>query len=109
MAGEILRGSRAVDRSPPWAMAPHLPLARRDGSRRNRSLTTPIAPQSWRGRPGMTLVCWRFLRGRAYSAARTGVGCNPRGAVMIYDSILGTIGRTPIVRINRLAPQHVTL
>jgi cysteine synthase A len=28
---------------------------------------------------------------------------------MIYDSILGTIGRTPIVRINRLAPSHVTL
>src|SRR5687767_15928511 len=28
---------------------------------------------------------------------------------MIYDSILGTIGRTPIVRINRLAPAHVTL
>ena len=28
---------------------------------------------------------------------------------MIYDSILGTIGRTPIVRINRLAPTHVTM
>jgi cysteine synthase A len=28
---------------------------------------------------------------------------------MIYDSILHTIGRTPIVRINRLAPSHVTL
>jgi cysteine synthase len=28
---------------------------------------------------------------------------------MIYDSILHTIGRTPIVRINRLAPAHVTL
>jgi len=28
---------------------------------------------------------------------------------MIYDSILGTIGRTPIVRINRLAPDHVTM
>ena len=28
---------------------------------------------------------------------------------MIYDSILSTIGRTPIVRINRLAPQHVTM
>jgi cysteine synthase len=28
---------------------------------------------------------------------------------MIYDSILGTIGRTPIVKINRLAPAHVTL
>ncbi|HUN26194.1 MAG TPA: cysteine synthase A [Steroidobacteraceae bacterium] len=28
---------------------------------------------------------------------------------MIYDSILGTIGRTPIVRINRLAPGHVSM
>jgi len=28
---------------------------------------------------------------------------------MIYDSILGTIGRTPVVRVNRLAPAHVTI
>jgi cysteine synthase A len=28
---------------------------------------------------------------------------------MIYESILQTIGRTPIVRINRLAPDHVTM
>src|SRR5882762_8097865 len=28
---------------------------------------------------------------------------------MIYDNILGTIGKTPIVRIQRLAPKHVTL
>jgi len=28
---------------------------------------------------------------------------------MIYQSILDTIGRTPIVRINRLAPAHVTM
>ncbi len=28
---------------------------------------------------------------------------------MIYDSVLATIGRTPIVRINRLAPKHVTM
>ena len=28
---------------------------------------------------------------------------------MIYDSILATIGRTPIVKINRLAPQNVTM
>ena len=28
---------------------------------------------------------------------------------MIYESILGTIGRTPIVRINRLAPSHATM
>jgi len=28
---------------------------------------------------------------------------------MIYDSILHTIGRTPIVRLNRIAPSHVTL
>ena len=28
---------------------------------------------------------------------------------MIYDNILGTIGRTPVVRINRLAPAHVQM
>jgi cysteine synthase A len=28
---------------------------------------------------------------------------------MIYDSILGTIGRTPVVKINRLAPDGVTM
>jgi cysteine synthase A len=28
---------------------------------------------------------------------------------VIYDSILGTIGRTPIVRIQRLAPKHVSM
>ncbi|MGH8132042.1 MAG: cysteine synthase A [Steroidobacteraceae bacterium] len=28
---------------------------------------------------------------------------------MIYDSILGTIGKTPVVRIQRLAPSHVTV
>jgi len=28
---------------------------------------------------------------------------------MIYDSILGTIGRTPIVRVQRLAPKNVTM
>jgi cysteine synthase A len=28
---------------------------------------------------------------------------------MIHESILGTIGNTPIVRINRLAPKHVTI
>ena len=28
---------------------------------------------------------------------------------MIHDNILGTIGRTPIVRIRRLAPRHVTM
>ena len=28
---------------------------------------------------------------------------------VIYDNILGTIGKTPIVRIQRLAPKHVTM
>ena len=28
---------------------------------------------------------------------------------MIYDDILQTIGRTPVVRINRIAPEHVTI
>jgi cysteine synthase A len=31
------------------------------------------------------------------------------GEVMIYESILGTIGRTPIVRLQRLAPSGVTV
>jgi len=28
---------------------------------------------------------------------------------MIHDNILGTIGRTPVVRIQRLAPRHATM
>jgi cysteine synthase len=28
---------------------------------------------------------------------------------MIYENILGTIGKTPIVRVNRLSPKHVTM
>ena len=28
---------------------------------------------------------------------------------MIYDSIMHTIGRTPVVRVNRIAPAHVTM
>ncbi len=28
---------------------------------------------------------------------------------MIYENILGTIGNTPVVKINRLAPEHVTM
>ena len=28
---------------------------------------------------------------------------------MIYDNILATIGRTPVVRLNRIGPKHVTL
>jgi cysteine synthase A len=32
-----------------------------------------------------------------------------QGFPMIHDSILGTIGRTPVVRLNRIAPANVTL
>src|SRR5471032_2764561 len=32
-----------------------------------------------------------------------------RGEPMIYDSILGTIGRTPIVRVQRHAPPGITM
>src|SRR6187402_2914896 len=32
-----------------------------------------------------------------------------KGTPMIHDSILDTIGRTPVVRLHRLAPSHVTL
>src|SRR3546814_11803535 len=37
--------------------------------------------------------------------------CHPSlpGPPMLYDSIVDTIGRTPIVRLQRLAPAHVTL
>jgi len=28
---------------------------------------------------------------------------------MIHDSILGTIGKTPVVQVQRLAPEHVTM
>ena len=28
---------------------------------------------------------------------------------MIYDSILDTIGNTPVVRLHRIAPDHVTM
>jgi cysteine synthase A len=28
---------------------------------------------------------------------------------MIHENILGTIGNTPVVRINKLAPPHVTM
>ena len=37
------------------------------------------------------------------------VGSAPRGETVIYNNITDTIGRTPIVRINRLAPAHVTM
>ena len=28
---------------------------------------------------------------------------------MIYQDILGTIGNTPVVRVNKLAPEHVDM
>src|SRR5438874_13805540 len=28
---------------------------------------------------------------------------------MIHENILGTIGNTPVVKINRIAPKHVTM
>jgi len=28
---------------------------------------------------------------------------------MIYNSILDTIGKTPVVRLNRIAPKHVEM
>src|SRR6266545_8329936 len=33
----------------------------------------------------------------------------PRETFMIYEDILGTIGNTPIVKIHRSAPPHVTM
>src|SRR5262245_53824788 len=43
---------------------------------------------------------WSRTHGRTASIKRGG---------MIHDSILGTIGKTPIVRIQRLAPNHTTM
>src|SRR5690606_25945960 len=42
---------------------------------------------------------------------RRSVGLSPAtpGLAMIHDSILGTIGRTPVVRLHRLAPANVEL
>lgn len=48
-----------------------------------------------------------------YQNGTTGLHCTPvfktRTNAMKYASILDTIGHTPIVRINRLAPEHVTM
>src|SRR5262245_7419641 len=38
-----------------------------------------------------------------------GISYAPFGGAMIYESILGTIGNTPVVRIHRLAPEGVTM
>src|SRR5690606_11618408 len=45
------------------------------------------------------------------AAGRGSVGPSPAtaGLAMIHDSILGTIGRTPVVRLNRIAPANVEL
>jgi cysteine synthase A len=50
--------------------------------------------------------------GLAAPGTRRHTNRHPRTATesaVIYDSILHTIGRTPIVRINKLAPKHVTM
>ncbi|MEC9343551.1 MAG: PLP-dependent cysteine synthase family protein [Pseudomonadota bacterium] len=38
-----------------------------------------------------------------------GGGRSTKGRGMLYDSVLETIGDTPVIRINRLAPDHVKL
>ena len=45
------------------------------------------------------------------SRAQTGLPATSadNGRAMIHDNILGTIGNTPVVRINKLAPAHVTM
>ena len=48
-------------------------------------------------------------RPRAHSRALSAPLFWLSGIDMIYDSILATIGRTPVVRINRLAPAHVEM
>jgi cysteine synthase A len=56
----------------------------------------------------------RFLRGMRRAAAVRYIriqenATQAKDQTMIYDSILHTIGRTPIVRVNNIAPKHVTI
>ncbi len=51
------------------------------------------------------IAIWYF-GGRRIALA---VYLQPGSALVIYDNILQTIGNTPVVRINRLAPEHVTM
>lgn len=53
--------------------------------------------------PAYSEVPFAWQRSRGSLATTTG------SDTVIYDSILDTIGNTPIVRINRLAPDHVTM
>src|SRR5690606_35240225 len=55
--------------------------------------------------PGVPSVAVRVAAGGG------SVGPSPAtaGLAMIHDSILGTIGRTPVVRLNRIAPANVEL
>src|SRR5579883_1027793 len=73
-------------------------------ARRRRSLL-PV----WDGAAPRAVPCRLAIRGRGSILDSSKPALRLSGAVMIHDSILGTIGRTPIVRINRLAPQHITM
>jgi cysteine synthase len=50
-------------------------------------------------------MCYLYMPNRVWRPLRR----NPRLKRMIYDSILHTIGRTPVVRVNKLAPAHTTM
>src|SRR5687768_4800304 len=76
------------------------------------TVTTPI----WQCNNTSTAVAKVQLTASQCSAHSRGPSARPfpsslslLGIDMIYDSILGTIGRTPVVRINRLAPAHVQM
>src|SRR5690606_38874206 len=58
------------------------------------------------GRPGASRRC-RCARGRA--GVVSALPPATPGLAMIHDSILGTIGRTPVVRLHRLVPANVEL
>ena len=49
----------------------------------------------------------RQVRARRAAPARRAVAVTPKAR--LYDNILETIGYTPIVKINRLAPEGVTM
>jgi cysteine synthase A len=49
----------------------------------------------------------RSVRTRRVAPARRAVSVTPKARM--YDNILETIGDTPVIKINRLAPEGVTI
>src|SRR5882724_7805988 len=91
------RGSRSRSRS----------ATSRCCSRPPTSCSRSRFPTSCSTPPPPTTCCG----GRACRSARriSWARCGSGSDVARFDSILGTVGRTPVVRINKLAPAHVNL